>query len=80
MFGSLMSGLVNTEKITHDTIQGTLEDVAEELGCAYTDFFIMIKPVNETYTMKFWIYKLEQGKAPQLVREITLKEILNTDG
>jgi hypothetical protein len=80
MFGSLMSGLVNTEKITHDTIQSTLEDVAEELGCSHTDFFIMIKPVNDTYTMKFWIYKIETGKAPALVREITLKEILNTDG
>jgi len=80
MFGNLMSGLVNTEKITHDTIQNTLEDLAEELGCNYTDFWIMIKPVNETYTMKFWVYKQEQGKAPVFVREITLKEILNTDG
>jgi len=80
MFGNLMKGLVDTEKITHDTIQNALENVAEELGCKHTDFFIMIKPVNETYTMKFWIYKLEEGKAPKLVREITLKEILNTDG
>jgi hypothetical protein len=80
MFGSLMSGLVNTEKITHDTIQSTLEDLAEELGCNFADFFIMIKAVNETFTMKFWVYKIEQGKAPIFVREITLKEILNTDG
>jgi hypothetical protein len=28
MFGNLLGGLVDKEKITHDTIQGTLEDVS----------------------------------------------------
>ena len=78
LLDSLMGGLVDTEKITHDTIQGTLEDVAEELGCTHKDFFVMIKPCDETFTMRFYIYRTDSGK-PTLVREITLKEILNTD-
>jgi len=74
MFASLMGGLIDKEKITHDTIQSTLENVAEELGCSYKEFFIMIKPMDETFTMKFYIYKLENG-VPKPIREITLKEI-----
>jgi len=76
MFADLMGGLVDKEQITYDTIQTTLEDVAEELGCSYKDFFIMIKPTNDDFDMKFFIYKLENG-VPKMVREITLKEILN---
>ena len=76
MFSDLMGGLVDKEQITYDTIQTTLEDVAEELGCNYKDFFIMIKPTNDDFDMKFFIYKLENG-VPKMVREITLKEILN---
>jgi len=76
MFSNLMGGLVDKEQITYDTIQETLENVAEELGCNYKDFFIMIKPTNDDFDMKFFIYKLENG-VPKMIREITLKEILN---
>ena len=78
MFSGLLGGLVDKEQITYDTIQGTLEDVAEELDCTHNDFFVMIKPCNETFTMRFYIYRTDSGK-PTLVREITLEEILNTD-
>ena len=61
MFANLMGGLVDKEQITYDTIQTTLEDVAEELGCNYKDFFIMIKPTNDDFDMKFFIYKLENS-------------------
>jgi hypothetical protein len=74
MFANLMGSLIDKEQITHDTIQKTLKNVAEELGCSFKDFFIMIKPVDETYTMKFYIYKFENG-VPKPIREITLKEI-----
>ncbi len=77
MLENLIGGFIDKEQITHDTIQSTLEDVAEELGCNFSDFFIMIKPTNENFEMKFFIYKLENGK-PTPVREITLKEILQT--
>jgi hypothetical protein len=77
MFGELLGSLVDKEQITHDTIQETLENVAEELGCSYKDFFIMIKSTDETFTMKFYIYKTENN-VPKFIREITLKEILRT--
>ena len=77
MLGNLLGGLVDKEQITHDTIQDTLENVAEELGCSFSDIFIMIKPADETFTMKFYIYKTENN-VPKFIREITLTEILNT--
>ena len=77
MFGSMLGGLLNTEQIVRDTIQTTLENVAEELQCSHNELFIMIKPVNAEFDMKFYVYKIEQS--PKLVREITLKEILGGD-
>lgn len=77
MLGNLLTGLIDTEQIVHDTIQSTLENVAEELNCTHKELFIMIKPIDESFTMKFYIYKIEQS--PKLIREITLKEILGSD-
>jgi hypothetical protein len=77
MFGNLMGGLINTEQITHDTIQSTLENVAEELKCSFKDFSIMIRPINADFEMKFYIFRTEAGKPPVYVREIILKEILS---
>ena len=75
MLGNLLGGFINTEQIVHDTIQTTLENVSNELQCDHKELFIMIKPVNETFTMKFYIYKIEE-KGPKLVREIPLSEVL----
>ena len=75
MLGNLLGGLINTEQIVHDTIQTTLENLSEEMNCEYKDLFIMIKPVDDTFTMKFWVYKLNE-KGPKLVREIPLSEVL----
>lgn len=77
MLGNLLGGLIDTEQIVHDTIQSTLENVAEELNCTHKELFIMIKPIDESFTMKFYIYKIEQS--PKLIREITLREILGSD-
>jgi hypothetical protein len=77
MLENLLGGFIDKEQITHDTIQSTLEDVAEELGCNFNEFFIMIKPKNEKFEMRFDIYKIDNGK-PIFIREITLKEILQT--
>ena len=76
MFANLMGGLVDKEKITHDTIQSTLEDIADELGCSHTDFFVMIKPKDADFSMKFYIYHTPENAAPKFIREISLKEIL----
>ena len=78
MLAGLMGGFIDKEAITFNTIQATLENVAEELGCNYKDFFIMIKPTDESFAMKFYIYKMEQG-VPKPIREITLKEILSSE-
>ena len=71
----MLSALFNTEKITHDTIQSTLENVAKELGCSYEEFFIMIKPINKEFDMKFYIFKQEE-KLPVFIRKISLEEII----
>jgi hypothetical protein len=75
MLGNLLGSLIDKEQITHDTIQTTLERLSEELNCTHKDLFIMIKPVDDTFTMRFWVYKLEE-KGPKLVREIPLSEVL----
>lgn len=75
MLGNLLGGLIDKEQITHDTIQTTLEKLSEELNCTHKDLFIMIKPVDDTFTMRFWVYKLDE-KGPKLVREIPLSEVL----
>jgi len=75
MLGNLLGGLINTQQIVHDTIQSTLEKVSHELECTHDELFIMIKPVDDTFTMKFYIYKLINN-VPKLVREIPLSEVL----
>ena len=78
MIGEMLNGLVDTEKLTHDTIQTALEELAIEMKCSHTEFFIMIKPVNDKFNMKFYVYRLMNG-VPKIVREITLREILALD-
>ena len=86
MLQNLLGGLVDKEKITHDTIQSTLEDVAEELGCSYKELFIKIAPGKEDFSPVFHIFRtepysqLETIPRFKFIREITLKEILGTDG
>lgn len=78
MFGDLLGSLVDKEKITHDTIQECLEEVAKELGCGWDEFFISIKPKDEKFEMRFDIYRFE-NKVPKFVRQMTLKEILGIE-
>jgi len=77
MLGSMLGDLFNTEQIVRDTIQTALENVAEELKCSHNELFIMIKPVDSDFNMRFYVYKIEQS--PKLVREIALSEILGGD-
>ena len=74
MFGNMLGGLFDTEKLVRDTIQTALENVAIELKCSHSELFIMIKPINAEFDMKFYVYKIEQS--PKLIREIALSEIL----
>jgi hypothetical protein len=70
----LLDGLFDKEGMVKTTIESCLENVAEELNCKATELFVMIKPTNEDFEFKCWIYKVEGS--PKLVREISLKEIL----
>lgn len=65
--------------MTHDTIQDALSSIAEELGCKHTDFFVMIKSKDEEFSPSFYIYQLQAGASPKMVREITIKQILGDD-
>lgn len=73
-----LKNLFNKEQAIYDTVQSALEDIATELQVAFSDLFIMIKPTNEKFDHKYWVYKLENG-VPKPVREITLKQILGED-
>jgi len=89
-----LGGLVDKEKMTHDTIKNALNEVLAELNedrhfedhLTSKDFFIMIKPIGvvkndgetEVESMKYYIYKMEPT-GPKVVREITLKEILGIE-
>ena len=80
MLDQLLGGFVNKEKVTKETIKNALEDVAEELKCKPESFWIMIKPVNEKFEFKCYIYHTPEGeKTPKLVREITVKEIVGNE-
>lgn len=79
MFSQMMGALVDKEQSAKDTIQDALENIAIELNCSHKDYFVMIKPINEEFEMKFYIYKLDEKGIPKQVREISLKEILNPE-
>jgi len=85
MLAGLMGGLVNTEQITRDTIQSTLENVAEELGCTHKELFIKISADGEGFNPTFHIFQTEPYTTLDLIprwkfiREITLKEILSDE-
>jgi hypothetical protein len=51
-----------------------LINVSEELECSEKELFIMIKPCNEDFDFKCYVYKLDPN--PKAIREISLKEIL----
>lgn len=74
MFASLMGGLIDKEKATFDTIQNALENIAEELKCSHTEFFVIMKPSDAEFSPKFYIYRTAGNK---FIREITIKEILS---
>ena len=75
MFGNLLGNMFDKEKIVHDTIQDCLESISEELGCSHDKLFVMIT-AGKKFEPTFFIYKLESGKPPTKIREISLKEIL----
>ena len=74
MLENLLGGLIDKEKATRETIENSLEDLAEELGVSYKELFVTINPINGEFKFLLHLYKLENGK-PILIREVPLKEI-----
>lgn len=72
---SALMGGMDKEQITKDTIQDALEKVASELDKPFTDFFIMIKPIDTEYNFRCDIFQYIDKK-PHHVREITVAEIV----
>ena len=77
MFANMLGGLMDKEQMIYDTIQSSLEDVAQELGCSYKDFFVMIRPADDEYNFKLFICTYDEQGNPRKVREMQLKEILS---
>ena len=77
MFG-MLKGLIDSEGIVYETIQDTLEKLSAELSVDFNHLFVMIKPTDENFEHKYFVYRLDSGK-PEFVREITLKEILGSE-
>ena len=78
MLGDLLgalSGGMDKESITKDTIQDTLEKIASQLDKPFSDFFIMIKSVDKDFNFRCDIFQYVDKK-PVHVREITVAEIV----
>lgn len=75
---NFLGNLFDKEQMTHDVIQDALSRIADELGCKRTDFFVMIKAKDDEFSPSFYIYQLKSG-APVMIREITIKEILDEE-
>ena len=74
MFGGLISNEQKEEAI-RATIQDSLEDCAEEIGCSFEDIFFVIKPKNDDFDFDVVIYKMGKD-GPEMVRMIPLIEII----
>lgn len=72
---SALMGGIDKESITKDTIQDTLEKLSSELNKPFTDFFIMIKPIDTEYNFRCDVFQYIDKK-PHHVREITVAEIV----
>ena len=83
MISNLLGGLVSDEDKQNaitEIIQESLEDTAEELGCSHKDMFYMIKPYNEDFDFKIYIYHIDKTDLkPKMIREIPLSEIMATN-
>ena len=77
---SILSAIgLDKESMARDAIQDTLKDVLEELKCLHDELFIMIKPCDEKMNFKLYLYRLEVGKQPAFVREMTMKEVIGDE-
>lgn len=79
MLGNLLGGFVDKEQITKDYITDALESVAKDNGLENKEICFMIKPINDKYEFKVYAVKVVDNKPANMIREVTIKEIVSPD-
>lgn len=77
--GKMIGGLVDVQGKVASVIQEFLKKIAQENELAFSELFIMIKPANADFQLKYFVYTIKPGEAPKLLREVTRDEILEND-
>ena len=78
----MLGGIVGDETkqtMVLETIQNTLESIAEEQNLPFNEFFVTIKARDNEFNPVFHIFRSEtiEGKTKTtFVRELTIKEII----
>ena len=76
MFGDLLGGFIDKNKIVKDYIIDCLTDLAQELQCNYKELCVVIRPKNEQMDFDFWLCRFGADGISKPLRSITLDEIL----
>ena len=73
----LLGGFVDKEQITRDYITDAIEAVGKENGLTNKEICFMIKPTNEKFDFKIYAVKVVDNKPANIIREVTIKEIVS---
>ena len=76
MIADLLGGLIDKEGAVYSKIQDTLVELSSELKCSYKDLFVMIRPIDEEGSHKYYVCGYDEKGNPKPIRELTLKEII----
>ena len=85
LLDSVLGSVVDIPQQAKDKIQSALDKFAEELKCSHKDLFIMIKPSDEEFNFKCYLYCRVNGKMEIVKnengkdREVSIEEILNAE-
>jgi hypothetical protein len=94
MLDKLMGGFVDKVQITEEYLSDAMEGAMEQHGLKINEIAFMIRPVykkdenkelvldkenNPIIVPAAWIVQMEDNKPKKLIREITIKEIVDPD-
>lgn len=79
MFGGLISGLVDTEKIVRETLEKAMLRFSKEHQKPVIELFVMIRGINEKGECQYILYHAAPGQAPKALKQLALSEILESD-
>ena len=78
MLAGMLGGMFNKEQATKETIQDALEKFSKEAGLKFTDVFITIRPIDQEFNHRYYLCTYDEKGNPKMLRELTLKEILDS--